>query len=94
MTIVKKKQELLDKEISNTYPAWLEHPFICVPGQGEIFHKGIIGPSSGRVAEKFCKPTLILTLSNDGTYYSGSGRSIGDIDLLGIVTSSKNIDIR
>ena len=89
----KEKQEVLDKEISTTYPAWLEHPFICVPGQGEIFHKGIIGPSSGRVAEKFCKPTLILTLSSDGSYYSGSGRSVGDIDLLGIVTSSKNIDI-
>ena len=89
----KQRQEALDKEIGSSYAAWLEQPFIIVPGQGERFHKGILGPCSGRVAEKFNKPSIIMTLSHDGKYYSGSGRSVGEIDLLGIVKSSQNIDL-
>lgn len=89
----KARQEALDKEIGTNYAAWLEQPFIIVPGQGERFHKGILGPCSGRVAEKFNKPSIIMTLSHDGKTYSGSGRSVGEIDLLGIVKTSPNINL-
>lgn len=89
----KQRQEALDVEIGSNYADWLDKPFIIVPGRGERFHKGILGPCSGRVAEKFNKPSIIMTLSHDGKYYSGSGRSVGEIDLLGIVKSSSNIDL-
>lgn len=89
----KARQEALDVEIGTNYSAWLDKPFIIIPGRGDKFHKGILGPCSGRIAEKFNKPSIIMTLSHDGKYYSGSGRSVGDIDLLGIVKSSQNIDL-
>ena len=34
-----------------------------------------------------------MTLSHDGSYYSGSGRSVGEINLLGIVKSSSCINL-
>ena len=89
----KARQEALDLEIGTNYSAWLDKPFIIIPGRGDKFHKGILGPCSGRIAEKFNKPSIIMTLSHDGKYYSGSGRSVGDIDLLGIVKTSNNIDL-
>lgn len=89
----KTRQEILDKEIITNYEAWVNQPFILIPGRGESFHKGILGPCSGRVAEKFNKPTIVMTLSHDGTYYSGSGRSVGSVDLLGIVKNSKYVDL-
>ena len=89
----KEKQELLDKTIMKDYNAFIEQPFILIPGYGEIFHKGILGPCSGRIAEKFNKPTIVMTLSHDGSYYSGSGRSVGSVDLLGIVKNSKYVDL-
>ena len=89
----KQRQEALDSEIGSRYEDWLKFPFITIPGQGEKFHKGILGPASGRIAEKFNKPSIIMTLSHDGKYFSGSGRSVGSIDLLGIVKSSKNVDL-
>lgn len=89
----KQRQEALDSEIGTKYEDWLKTPFIIVPGQGEKFHKGILGPCSGRVSEKYNKPSIIMTLSHDGKYFSGSGRSVGAIDLLGIVKQSKNIDL-
>ena len=89
----KQKQEALDSEIGTRYEDWLKTPFIIVPGQGEKFHKGILGPCSGRVSEKYNKPSIIMTLSHDGKYFSGSGRSVGSIDLLGIVKQSPNVDL-
>ena len=89
----KQRQEALDTEISTNYAPWLEQSFIIIPGQGERFHKGILGPCSGRIAEKFNKPSIVMTLSHDGTYYSGSGRSVGEINLLGIVKSSSCINL-
>lgn len=89
----KERQELLDKEIGTSYSGFVEQPFILIPGRGEKFHKGILGPCSGRVAEKFNKPTIVMTMSHDGKYFSGSGRSVGSIDLLGIVKNSKYVDL-
>lgn len=89
----KERQELLDKEIVTNYESFVTQPFILIPGMGEKFHKGILGPCSGRVAEKFNKPTIVMTLSHDGKHYSGSGRSVGSIDLLGIVKNSKYVDL-
>lgn len=89
----KLRQEALDVEIGTNYKEWTDQAFIIIPGRGEKFHKGILGPQSGRVAEKFNKPTILMTLSHDGKYFSGSGRSVGSIDLLGLVKSSKYVDL-
>lgn len=86
----KKMQEELLKTIETKYAKWLEFGFIIIPGNKEDgFHKGILGPTAGRLAERYNKPALVLI--NNGEYYSGSGRSVGDVDILSIVKSSTSI---
>lgn len=82
----KSKQEKLMKEIDGLYASWIEAPFILIPG--ENFEKGILGPTAGRIAEYHKKPTIVLTKNKAGTIYSGSGRSTGQIDLLGLVKNN------
>ena len=79
----KAKQEDLMMEINGLYHSWLDAPFILVPG--ENFVKGILGPTAGRIAEQHKKPTIIMTKNKAGTVYSGSGRTTGGINLLGLV---------
>ena len=86
----KKLQFDLQNKIETLYSDWLKHPFILIPGDG--FKKGLLGPVAGRIAERYKKPTIVLTKSKDGLTYSGSGRSIGEVDLLGLVKDSPYVD--
>ena len=86
----KKMQFDLQNKIETLYADWLKHPFILIPGDG--FKKGLLGPVAGRIAERYKKPTIVLTKSKDGLSYSGSGRSIGEVDLLGLVKTSPHVD--
>ena len=79
----KAKQEELMLTINGLYNSWIDQPFILVPG--ENFEKGILGPTAGRLAQAHHKPTIILSKNKAGTIYSGSGRSVGEVDLLGLV---------
>lgn len=79
----KKRQEALMKDINTLYSSWIDAPFILVPGKN--FEKGILGPTAGRIAQHHRKPTIIMSLNKAGDTYSGSGRSTGSINLLGLV---------
>jgi single-stranded-DNA-specific exonuclease len=46
---------------------------------GENWHKGVIGLAAGRIAQKYHRPTLVI--STDGEIAVGSARSIPTIDL-------------
>lgn len=47
---------------------------------GEGWHPGVIGIVASRIAERHCRPTIMIAL--DGERGSGSGRSIPGFDLL------------
>jgi len=79
----KKKQQELNDEIHNLYASWIDQPFILIPG--ENFMKGILGPTAGKLAERYKKPTIVLSKNKAGDIYSGSGRTTGAINLLGLV---------
>lgn len=51
------------------------------------WHSGVLGIVAARMAEKFYKPTLILTDENG--VIKGSGRSVGDFDLHGALGKCK-----
>ena len=53
---------------------------VCV---GEDWHQGVLGIVASRLAEKFNRPAIVLTLSEDGDdpVYKGSGRSVESIDI-------------
>jgi single-stranded-DNA-specific exonuclease len=46
---------------------------------GEGWHKGVVGLTAGRLAQKFHRPALVLSI--EGEQAVGSGRSIRSIDL-------------
>lgn len=58
--------------------------FICIPGNFHKEYKGVLGIIAGRLAEKYKKPCIVLNLNEETGIYSGSGRSIGDINILGM----------
>jgi len=86
----KKRQHTTQDKIETMYKQWIDSPFILIPG--EDLQKGLLGPIAGRLAEKYKKPAIVLTKSSCGKYFSGSGRSIGEVDLLGLVKDSPYVD--
>lgn len=48
---------------------------------GEGWHRGVVGLTAGRIAQRYHRPTLVLTIEGDQCV--GSGRSIGTVDLHG-----------
>ena len=53
---------------------------------GVNWHKGVIGVVAGRIAEKYARPTIILSLDSvAGRAATGSARSAGMIDLHAIL---------
>ena len=52
------------------------------------WHKGVLGPSASHMAEKYFRPTIIL--SDRSEPFVGSARSISGVDLVKILTSCEN----
>jgi single-stranded-DNA-specific exonuclease len=46
---------------------------------GEAWHRGVLGLTAGRIAQRYHRPTLVMTI--EGDVCVGSGRSIPTIDL-------------
>jgi len=57
----------------------------CVVIDGEGWHRGVIGITASRVAERHGRPTLVI--SRDGDLAHGSGRSIASFHLLHAIES-------
>src|SRR5690606_16825567 len=52
--------------------------FIVVAGQN--WHRGVIGLAASRIAERLCRPCIVLTIDDDVAY--GSGRAVNGFHLL------------
>lgn len=52
---------------------------------GEGWHRGVLGLTAGRIAQRYHRPTLVMTI--EGDLCVGSGRSIPTIDLHGALDS-------
>ena len=55
-----------------------------------LWNKGIVGIVASRVAETFCRPTIILTDSENG-FITGSGRSVTGFDLYSAIDSCREL---
>ena len=78
-----KQQELLNF-IEKYYKDWIkDKDFILIPGQFKKEYEGVLGIIAGKLAEKYKRPTIVLSLK-DGENFSGSGRSVGKINILNI----------
>jgi len=63
---------------------------IAVCPKGDKWEEGVVGLVSGRITEKYYKPSLVITRTEDG--FKGSGRSIDEFNILNLLKKcSKNI---
>ena len=61
--------------------------FVVVSGEG--WHRGVIGLAASRIAERLCRPTVVLSVEN-GTAH-GSARSIGSYHLLNALETCSDL---
>jgi single-stranded-DNA-specific exonuclease len=61
---------------------------IC-PDKANAWNEGIIGLVAGRIAEKYYRPTLIITKAERG--YKGSGRSVEELNLFAAVEEAGDL---
>jgi single-stranded-DNA-specific exonuclease len=66
------------RHLETSQPRDRETPRVLVLA-GENWHKGVIGLAAGRIAQKYHRPTLVMSI--DGETAVGSARSIPTIDL-------------
>ncbi len=76
------ERALLEAEISG------DPNFIVV--SGEDWHRGVIGLAASRIVERLYRPTLVLSIDEDGVAH-GSGRSIPGYHLLSGLDSAAEI---
>jgi single-stranded-DNA-specific exonuclease len=83
----KAKQQELTDYIEKYYKEWIkDKKFILIPGQFKKEYDGILGIIAGRIAEKYKRPCVVCNIKNPASQsYSGSGRSVGQLDILGIL---------
>jgi len=54
---------------------------------GKAWHQGVIGIVASRLARDFNRPTIVLSIQDDGIAY-GSGRSIGSLNLVAALSQT------
>jgi single-stranded-DNA-specific exonuclease len=61
---------------------------------GKGWHKGVVGIVASRVAERFCRPALVLAEEPETGLVQGSGRSIPAFHLLDALESMSDLFVR
>lgn len=56
------------------------------------WHRGVMGIVASRLVEEFNEPFIVLTVDRDTAY--GSGRSIGPINIMGILDENKGLILK
>ena len=85
-----EEQRILTECLSKE-PEGGEDSFLMIPGKG--WNVGVIGIVAARLAEMFYKPVILLTEVEPGIY-TGSARSIPEIDLFALLFEARDRYIR
>jgi single-stranded-DNA-specific exonuclease len=68
----------VDKQVED---GKLGYIIVAVSPSDEIWNEGVIGLVAGKISDKYYRPTLVITRSEDGTL-KGSGRSIEEFNII------------
>ena len=81
-----RERRALDKYVQEQAVDWvlnnvnLQEEYAIVAGKDD-WHAGVIGIAASKMVERFCRPTFLFSISDDGTA-KGSGRSVKGLNLL------------
>jgi single-stranded-DNA-specific exonuclease len=56
---------------------------------GDSWHEGVIGIVAARLSRRFKKPAIVFSITGD--IAKGSARSVGDIDILSLISTQKDL---
>lgn len=87
----KERQQNLLSYIEKYYKEYINQPFIVIPGKFQKEYKGVLGIISGRLAETNNKPCIVLNYNEETKEYTGSGRSIGELNILDVLRDNPYI---
>jgi single-stranded-DNA-specific exonuclease len=62
-----------------------QQPFLVVGSKN--WNAGVIGIVAGKLVEQFHRPTIVISISDDGTWGKGSARSIPALDIFQAISS-------
>jgi len=79
------------KEMIEQHPEWADHPTLVLANHD--WHQGVIGIAASRIAETFEKPTVVISLKDDGTG-TGSARSFAGFDMYAGLEASQEFIMR
>jgi single-stranded-DNA-specific exonuclease len=77
------------KDKENKFSSLKDFILIGVCDNDKAWNEGVVGLVAGRIAEKYHKPALVITKTDDG--YKGSGRSIKGFNLAGAMEECKEL---
>ncbi len=82
----KERQQLLETYVKKYFKDYIKAPFIIIPGHfKKDSAKGIMGLLSGNLARNNNKPCIVMNYNQNTKEYNGSGRSIGELDIIDIL---------
>ncbi len=80
------ERQAITEEIINYIENNLNHEdsiLVALSPENEIWEEGVVGLVSGRITEKYYKPSLVITRTEEG--FKGSGRSIDELNILDLL---------
>ncbi len=77
-------------QIDEQFAAGPKYFLAAVSNQEKIWSEGIIGLVAGKICEKYYRPTIVVTSTEDG--YKGSGRSIEEFNLIEAIEEAVSQD--
>ncbi len=80
--ILEEAGDLIDKEVN-----FKEHKIMVVAKEG--WHAGVLGIVAAKLTEKFCRPTILISLGEE--VCKGSGRSVKNFHLFEAILECKDL---
>lgn len=69
----------------------LSHKIILVSGK---WKHGILGLIAARLVERYRRPAIVFSYDSEKGLLTGSGRSIGNVDMFSVLSSVKNLTVK
>lgn len=93
-----KRRQKLEQEIADAVTAEImakqlhRNRVIVVAGEG--WHEGVLGIAAARVAERFSRPTVLLSRETAAEPYHGSARTVGEFSIFRAISGCHDLLIK
>lgn len=82
---VNEERKEIEASVTSSAVSMVNESDSIIVIHGEDWHEGVVGIVASRLVEKYKKPAIVLSLTENGIL-KGSGRSLGEVDLIKMMT--------